>query len=127
MTVVRWKLEDPAISDTYTFAINPDALTPPAVETTVNFTATTAVDGVNLFYEGRPPAQQVTFSGTILDAGQHDAFVRFARKRRQVKLTDDTGAVLWIKITSYKPVRVRSGLNPNKKTYTIEAFIVNVP
>jgi hypothetical protein len=121
----KWEFYDPVAVETYTFVINPSEGGTPKYEKKIIYEDTSAPDGRTLIFEGRDMVQELTFSGTILEEDQHDAYLLWFQKRRQIRLTDDFGRVMWIYIKSYAPDRAFSVSHPWRHKYSITATILS--
>jgi len=121
----RWRLYDPVLDIEYTLAINPLDLDGPSYDKTITYENTSAPDGQTVIFEGQDAPQKIGGSGTILEQAHYDAWVLWFEKRRQIRLTDDLGRVLWIYITSFKPKRKRSREFPWRHEFTFEATILD--
>lgn len=127
MSVLRWELFDPTVSETYVFYINPSQGGSPTYQKNITAQATTAPGGKTLLFEGADSPQTFEFSGTILNQGMYDAMLHWYNKRRQVRITDDLGRQFWIYITQFEATRKRVA-PPNhqwKHDFKISAFILN--
>lgn len=125
MSVVKWTFYDATTASTYTFAINPNEGGTPLRRKTISYQNTAAPDGKTLIFEGRDEPRKISFSGTLLEQAQLDAFETWFEKRHQVRVTDDLGREYWIYITSFEPKRARARSHPWKHTYTCEATILD--
>jgi hypothetical protein len=123
--VVRWQFFDPVASETYVFALNPNEGGSPSYDKTITQQSTSAPDGKTLLFEGQDQVQTLEWSGAILEQAHHEKYVEWFQKRRQIRVTDDLGRVMWIYITSYKPTRLRTVEKPWRHNFDVSAIILN--
>lgn len=123
--VVKWTFYDAVEDTTYTFAINPNDGGSPDFQKNINYQATTAPSGKTVISEGLDKVQELTWSGTILDQAQYNAYITWWQKRRQIKVTDDLGREFWVYLVSFTPKRVRARSHPWKHTYDVTASILD--
>jgi hypothetical protein len=121
--VVKWIFEDASVPETYTFAVNP-VQNDFSLQKSLIQQKTLAPDGQTILFEGRDEPRKFSFDGTLLEADQHDKFVEWFEKRRQIKVTDDLGAETLIYITNYTTQRGWRQSHPNRRTYTVDAVVV---
>lgn len=122
---VRWTFYDPTNSTTYTFPINPSEGGSPIHKKTMTYQNTLSPGGRVLIFEGQTEAQEVEFSGTILDQAQYDAMVLWFNKRHQIRLTDDLGRQFNIYITEFTPKRERAYHHPWKHSYSVKYVVMS--
>ena len=113
-------LDDP---DIYEFAINPLNCTMPAKANTYGTLKTAS--GSNIVFQGRSPAQTMSFSGTILTQEHLEAMREWSLKEKQVNITDDLGRGYWIYVTSFSPTRQRNVEYPWRHEYSCEATVLS--
>lgn len=123
--VVKWTFFDPVTSETYTFDINPNTGGSPPYKKKMAYENTTAPDGKTLMFEGQDEVQQLEWSGVILSEDQHNKYIEWWQKRRQIQVTDDLGRQYWVYLTSYAPKRERARSYPWKHQIEVSATIVN--
>jgi len=119
----RWVLDDPAVPESYTFEINPNTGGSLTLQKQVSQYVTTADDGNTVFFEGSDTPQQVTVSGTLLTEEQYNNLVYWYSKRRQVKLTDDLGRVMWVYFVQFTPTRKWSYQYPWRHDWQAMFFV----
>ena len=122
MTFARWKLETLDASDTYTFAMNPNAMAPPHPADGVSFTYTP-----NGYIGVRTPAQPVSwqFSGVLREQAQFDALVLWVTMHRtKVRLTTDLNEQLIVRLSGFTAERQASSRHvPWRRTYSMKALV----
>lgn len=123
--VVKWNFFDANNLETYQFEVNPNEGGELALKKNIQTQNTVGPGGKTLVFEGADEPKTLSFSGTILSQAQHDAFVEWFNKRHQIQLTDDLGNVFMVYITSYAPKRGRAHQYPWKRTYTMEATVID--
>lgn len=123
----RWSLKDPEDSSVYTFAVSPNEGGTPKRSKTITEQATAAPGGPTMLFEGADQPPTIEFSGTLLDQAQHDAFLTFWGKRRQVQLKDDLGRETWIYIVSLSVTRKRAAHRSWKHVYKIAGVLLSWP
>lgn len=125
MPVVRWEFFDGSISETYTWEINPREGGSPQYEKNIIYENTSAPSGKTLIFEGQDRPAELEWSGVILSQAHYDTLLTWFEKRRQIRLTDDLGRVMWIYITAFLPTRKRAVGRPYKHEYTMRATILD--
>lgn len=125
MALVRWTFYDPVTDAEYEFDVNPSEATDPQYEKKMTYESTAAANGRTLVYEGRQEPQRLSWKGAILDLDQHLTFIEWWDKRYQIDITDDLGNEYRVYITKYQPERKRAVHYPNKRSYTMEAIIID--
>lgn len=125
MAVVKWTFNDPTMSETYVFDINPNTGGTPAQEKNMTYVNTAGPDGRVLAFEGRQKPQEGVFSGTILTEEQYNAMLYWFTKRNQIYMSDDLGRVFTIYITKFDSKRVRAVSHPWKHDYTCSYVILD--
>lgn len=121
--VARWTFEDASVPETYEFPINP-VENSYSLKKDIVQQKTLAPDGQTILFEGRDEPRNFSFSGTLLSAAQHNKFIEWFEKRRQIKVTDDLGIETLIYIVGYSTERGWRQSHPNRRTYTVEAVVV---
>lgn len=117
--VTRWTFDDEVDDESYTFAVNPREVNSPGVEKSILYTATAAPDGKVVLAQGRPVPTVITASGVLHTEAEYNAFVTWANKQHQVKLTDDIDREMWVYITKFAAQRIRSAIIPWKHSYEL--------
>lgn len=73
MSVLRWRLQDPADpAEVYTFPRNPNKMSSPFPSRMITTKGTTALDGQVLLWEGVREPKQWSFGGHIKDAAHYE-------------------------------------------------------
>jgi hypothetical protein len=125
--VKKWVFQDPATSDVYHFAINPNTMNSPYGPKKIEFAATTAIDGQKLAFEGQSPPVEWQFSGTLLAQAQYDAFVTWSQKRNRIWVTDHYGRAWLCYITNFQPTAKRSHQFPWAHDWEMTVLIFDGP
>ena len=125
--VRKWVFQDPASSDVYHFAINPDKMTSPFAPKKITFQATTAIDGAQLAFEGMAEPMQWQFSGILFDEAQYDAFAYWFHKRNRIWITDHYGRAWLSYLINYDPIPHRDTSHPWCHDWTMTALIFQGP
>lgn len=100
MPVRRWVFDD-LNGETWTVPLNPNELSPLFRERQITMNSTTAVDGRDLVFEGRAPARQFSFGGTILNESHHELLRYWVYgKIQKIQITDHFGRDLLVLLTS---------------------------
>jgi hypothetical protein len=120
---VPWVFIDPVNSDEYEFAVNPLDASVPSVEKTVTTKYTT--DGTPINVEGRPSAQTMDFSGTILYEEHFVKMNEWFEKSTQIALVDDLARTYWVVIVSFSPTRRYTPEYPWMHEYSCTANILS--
>lgn len=122
----RWTISD--ATETYTFTVNPNAMTSPFPERNILLKATTAIDGQVILMEGARAATNWTFSGDILDHTQYEALRSWVLDRvgRRVVVADHFGRNLVCVLTKFDPTPKRAVGRYWRHTYTISAIVISV-
>jgi len=123
--VHRWIFTDPAVSETYEWAVNPNSGGSPSREKNIQYENTSAPDGKTLIFEGQDRPLQLEWSGVILSQSQYDTLITWFEKRRQIRLEDDLGRTMWIYITAFTPSRRRAVSHPYKHDYNMRATVLD--
>ena len=121
----RWHFFDPVLATDYELHINPRDLDGPSYDKTITYQNTTAPGGKTLVFEGQDATQTIGGSGAILLQAHYEVWVLWFQKRRQIRLTDDLGRVMWIYVTAFKPTRKRSREYPWRHEFTFQATILD--
>lgn len=122
--VLRWQMHDPVLNVTQTFSMNPDKGGSPAYRKSFSSESTVGPNGSTLLYEGAPPIQTISFSGTILSDAQYIQFKNWFKKPYPLVLKDDLNREFTIVIAEFIPERVRSATLPYKHTYTLSYYVI---
>lgn len=125
MPPFRWRFYDPVTAQDQEFFINPNKGGSPPRRKNVIYQSTSAPDGKTLVFEGHDETQQLEWSGVVLEQNQYDLYVEWFGKRRQIRLTDDLGRVMWIYITAFEPNRVYSSSHPWRHEISVKATILD--
>lgn len=125
MAVVKWTFNDPTMSETYVFEVNPKQGGTPAYEKNLSYVNTAGPDGRVLAFEGRSKPQEGQFSGTILSEEQYNAMLYWFNKRNQIYMSDDLGRAFTIYITKLDAKRIRAVSHPWKHDYTVNYVILD--
>lgn len=121
---MKWKLYDATTETDYEFLINPLSFNFNVNTKSIEYQPT-AHGKRQLAFEGRKQVQSLSFSGTILEKSEYDALMFFSEKRKQIRLTDDLGRVMWIYITRFSPQRQLHPGHPFYFDYSVEAIILD--
>ena len=121
----RWSFEDPVAVETYSFEINPNEGGSLQYEKKITYQDTIGYLGNTLIFEGSDAPQTMEFSGVLLSQEQHETFINWFQKRRQILVKDDLGRTYVIYITKYAPKRNRRRSHPWHHSYTISAIVLN--
>ncbi len=125
--VKKWVFQDPATSDEYHFAVNPNKMDSPHAPKRITFTATTAVTGNRLAFEGQASPVEWKFSGVLFDKAQYDAFVYWLGKRNRIWVTDHWGRAWLVYLTAFSPEPRRDVNHAWCHDYTVTAIIFEGP
>jgi len=123
--LVKWTFVDDANSDSYVFAVNPNAGGTPKLEKNLTYVNTAAPNGRVLAFEGRDKQKEGKFSGTLRTQEEYEAFQTWYDKRVQIIMTDDLERTFNIYITGFDAERVRAATAPWKHNYTVTYVIID--
>lgn len=118
--LVRWRLDDDTVGDSYVFEINPNEGGTPPRKKNLTTQSTTAPDGKPIIFEGQDEVLNASVSGVILNEDQLAVLTEWFKRRHLVKLTDDLGRAYIIYLTGLQAGRQRSAHYHWKHTYTLE-------
>lgn len=130
-SVQKWQFHDPydgnSGTNTWTFEVNPDAMSEPWPTRTINAAYTTAVDGQVLLTEGAPQLAQWTFAGQIYNAHQYDMFRSWVYDRnRRVQVKDHFGRIITCLLTKFDTTPVGRRSDYWRHSYQITALVISV-
>lgn len=120
---VPWLFTDYSLAMIYEFAVNPLEATMGATEKSLN-TEPLAYGG-SVIYEGQPPVQTITFSGTIISETQYLIMRSWVNEQKQVQVTDDLGQKYWVFFTRFSPSRKPRPGYPWMMEYSCEGIILD--
>ncbi len=122
----RWVFSDE--SGSYTFTLNPNAMTSPFGARNIVLRATSAVDGQALLMEGNRQLAEWTFSGRCLDAAHYENLRSWVYDRlgRRVVVSDHFGRRISAVLTKFEPVPRRSVGRYWSHDYTCTAIVISV-
>jgi hypothetical protein len=131
MSVIKWRLEDPADPNpdtrSYTFEVNPNSMNSPYPTRSTQTMGTTAVDGNVLMWEGMRQPAQLTFGGVILSHAQYMALYDWVYNRKgRLFLWDHFQRRMTVVLKSFSP-EPKSKFNGKyywRHEYTIEATVL---
>lgn len=128
---VPWVFIDPYDdnddTNTYSFPINPNAMTSPFPTRTISASFTTAISGQTLLTEGAPKPSQWQFTGSIFNAAHYDALRSWVYERnRRIIVQDHFGRPITCVLVFFdaQPKQVQKKYWMH--TYTITALVVDV-
>lgn len=130
--VHRWRLEDPYLPDgdpdkVYVFPYNPNDMTSPFGQRAISSTATTALTGQALFFEGQMKPVEWSFSGDILDATHYEKLRHWVYdKKRRLNLYDHFGRKIVLQLTKFDVKPKRAVNRYWRHTYEISALVISV-
>lgn len=126
---VRWQFEDLFAAETYVFPVNPgrDPLPDVGVHKTIARRSTSAPDGRTVLFEGQDAPEELSWSGVMLTQEHYETFLGWARKRRQIRVTDELNVSHMVYIETFDPKRAPKHSHPYRRTYTIKAPILDWP
>lgn len=125
--VRKWVFQDPSSSDVYHFTFNPNQMTSPFGSKNIQWTATTAIDGQKLAFEGQQAPVQWQFQGFIRSPAEYDAFVHWQSKRNRIWITDHFGRAWLGYITQFDVVPHRSYGVAWSHDYTMHVLLFDGP
>lgn len=125
--VRKWVFQDPATGEVYHFPYNPNQMTSPYGTKNIQWTATTAIDGQKLAFEGQQAPVQWQFQGFIRSQDEYDAFVYWAAKRNRIWITDHYGRAWLGYLTHFDPVARRTAHIPWSHDYTMQVLLFDGP
>lgn len=130
-TFLRWRFEDPFdpyLSNTYTFALNPNAMTSPFPRRNITARGTTAINGRTLLTEGQRQPTEWTFSGDFLDPNHYEALRSWVLDRmgRRLYLYDHFGRKMTVVPLQFDPTPKRVIARYWRHTYTITCLVLDV-
>jgi hypothetical protein len=131
VSFLRWRFEDPYdpyLSNTYEFAINPNAMTSPFPRRNITAKATTAINGRTLLTEGQRQPAEWTFSGDFLEANHYEALRSWVLDRvgRRLFLYDHFGRKLTVVPLQFNPTPKRVIARYWRHTYEITCLVLNI-
>lgn len=126
-TVKKWVFQDLYTNQVYHFPINPDQMTAPFGKKRITYSATTAVDGQKIAYEGAAPPVEWRFSGNALTKAHYDALTLWFKKEVRIWITDHYGRAWLCYISDFTAVPKRSVQFPYRHTYEITAIVFQGP
>lgn len=127
MAVVKWKFERISNGDTYTFVINPNAMTSPFAVKPISMRATTAIDGKVLVTQGQSAPIEWQFSGNILTQTFYNALWAWYKLNERLYLYDHYSRRFTVVLTDFKPVPKRAIGFPYRHTYDMTAVVLATP
>jgi hypothetical protein len=104
--VQRWVLHDPLLNESWTFPVNPNAMTSPHGPRNLTVHATRPALGANTagrVIEHNMDPYDWQFSGFIRTQEHHDELERWSKKVNRLELTDHLGRTWAIRFTSFAP------------------------
>lgn len=127
MPVVRWIMEDPVTSETYTVHINPNEMTSLHPKKNITSRVTTAIDGKTMLFEGRAEPVEWQFSGAVLEYAHYDALKDWVyNKNYRIRIRDHWGRIIVCYLTGFDPTPKRSLQHYWRHQYTITAIVFSV-
>ncbi len=121
----RWVFDDGA-GETYEVPVNPNKMGKLKAARNVTTKVTTAVGGQTLFFEGRRPPQNWTFSGSLFDREHYEAFDKFVYDKGRITITDHYGRIISCVLTDFDPQPKRSIGVPWRHDYTVTGLVYDV-
>lgn len=126
--VKKWVFQDPATDDVYHFVWNPNQMTSPFGQKNIHWTASTALDGQKLAFEGQQPPVDWQFQGFIRTQAEYDAFVLWTTKPNRIWITDHFGRAWLGYLMHFDAVPQRRGKSvPWSHNYTMHVLIFEGP
>jgi len=124
--MAKWKLTDNSTGSPveYTFAINPNAFTPPGRSANLKVELTTAPNGQSIVFQGFDKNQKLSFSGLVTSQTDYNNLITWSSKRYVLTLTDDQGQTWDVLLTKWDWVRKKSALNQWRFDYSAEALVM---
>jgi len=118
----RWTFHDPITSETFTFAINPNAMTGIGEQRTLTHSRNRY--GVTST-EGTKRERELTFSGVVRSQAFYDSLVEWVDKRNAVIVTDHVGRQFRVYLTEFIPTdRSPIPRAPKRWRYTIKSKLL---
>lgn len=131
VSFLRWRFEDPfdpTLANTYTFAINPNAMTSPFPRRNITAKGTTAINGRTLLVEGQRQPTEWTFSGDVLEPNHFEALRSWVLDRtgRKVFLYDHFGRKLTVVPTQFNATPKRVIARYWRHTYEVTCLVLDI-
>lgn len=124
----RWRLASLNGTEVYDFEINPNQAESPHLNRGIAWEFNGPALGWSGRREGRTPLAW-SFSGVLRSQEQYEALRLWVGKRKKVRLTDDRGDSLILRLTEFSPTQVggaRGRHAPWRMTYTVNALVYEV-
>lgn len=127
----RWKFETLDGTQTYSFHVNPNSMTSPIPNRSVEWDYAAAPNGDGsgpVGYSGKRAARQPhpwEFGGIIRSQDQFSAFLLWLNKKTWIRLTDHLGRTYVVRLMAFAPEQLGQSRNvhaPHRHTYTMKVI-----
>lgn len=127
VTTLRWTFTEVDTSETYTVPINPDAMTSPFKDRSLEHAASKRFGGstaITSFRHADSP-KEWEFSGVIRTQAHHDALKAWEQKPGLIHISDHLGRVFEVMLTSFAPTdRKPTGGVTWRLRYVMKALVL---